>query len=71
MAERPNVIFCGRSLAEIAGLNPAGSMNVSLSLVVVCCQVQASATVSDEDMRPIAYWTAGLNLIGGMDVSLL
>ena len=34
---------CGRSLAGIAGWNPAGGMDVSL-VCVVCYQVQVSAT---------------------------
>ena len=37
---------CGRSLAGIAGSNPAGDMDVSLSLSlvsVVCCQVEVCA----------------------------
>jgi hypothetical protein len=35
---------CGRTLAGIVGSNPAGGMDVSLSLVsVVCCQVEVCA----------------------------
>ena len=36
---------CGRSLAGIASSNPAGGMDVSLSIVsVACCQVEVCAT---------------------------
>jgi hypothetical protein len=35
---------CSRSLAGIAGSNPAGGMDVCLLLSVVCCQVEVSAT---------------------------
>ena len=36
---------CGHSLAGIAGSNPAGGMDVCLSVVsVVCCQVEVSVT---------------------------
>ena len=42
----------GRSLAGIAGSNPAGNMDVSLSLVsVVCCQAEASATCRSHVQR--------------------
>ena len=37
MAARSKSWICGRSLAGILGLNPAGSMDVSL-LWVLCCQ---------------------------------
>jgi hypothetical protein len=38
---------CGRSLAGIAGSNPAGRGHGYLSVVsVVCCQVEVSATSS-------------------------
>ena len=44
MAARFQVWVCGRSLAGIVGSNPAGGMDVCLSLVsVVCCQVEVSA----------------------------
>ena len=34
---------CGRSLSGTVGLNPAGGMDVCLSVVsVVCCQVEVS-----------------------------
>ena len=35
---------CGRSLAETAGLNPAGCLNISFFVSVVFCQVEVSAT---------------------------
>jgi hypothetical protein len=35
---------CGRSLAGIAGSNPAGGMDVLSVVSVVCCQVEVSAT---------------------------
>ena len=45
MAARSKALFCGRSLAGIVGLNPAGGINVSLSLVsVVCRQVEVFTT---------------------------
>jgi hypothetical protein len=34
MVERSKASVCGRSLAEIAGLNPAGDLDVCLSLVL-------------------------------------
>jgi len=37
VAARSNAWFCGRWLAGIVGLNPAGDM-------VVCCQVKVSAS---------------------------
>jgi hypothetical protein len=45
VATRTKVWVCGRSLAGIASSNPAGGMDVCLSVVsVVCCQVEVSAT---------------------------
>ena len=45
VSARSKAWVCGRSLAAIAGSNPAGNMDVSLSLVsVVCCQVEVSAS---------------------------
>ena len=41
MAARSNALVCGRSLAGVAGSNPAGSMDVSV-VSVVCCQVEVS-----------------------------
>ena len=41
VAERSKARVYGRSLAEIAGSNPAGGMDV---LCCVCCQVEVSAT---------------------------
>ena len=41
VAERSKASFYGQLLAGIAGLNPAGCMDVCLS--VVCCQVEVSA----------------------------
>ena len=35
---------CGRSLCGIAGLKPAGGMDVSVLWVYVCCQAEVSAT---------------------------
>ena len=43
MAARSKAWVYGGSLAGIAGLNPVGSMDVSL-VNVVCCQVEVSAT---------------------------
>ena len=44
MAARSKAWVCGRSLAGIAGSNPAGDMNMSL-VSVVFCQVEVSALV--------------------------
>jgi hypothetical protein len=45
VAAPSNTWVCGRWLAGIAGSNPVGGMNISLSLVsIVCCQVQVSAS---------------------------
>jgi hypothetical protein len=45
MAARSKVYICGRSPAEIVGLNPIGEcMDVCLLLSVVCCQVEVCAT---------------------------
>jgi hypothetical protein len=35
-------LVCGRSIARIAGWNPAGDMDVCLFLCVVCSQVEVS-----------------------------
>ena len=43
VAARSKASVCGRSLAEIAGSNPAGDMDVCV-VSVVCCQVEVSAT---------------------------
>ena len=43
VAERSKTRVCSRSLAEIAGSNPAGGMD-GLSVVSVVCQVEVSAT---------------------------
>jgi hypothetical protein len=44
MAAQTKAWVCGRSLAGIAGSNPAGGID-GLSVVnVVCCQVEVSAT---------------------------
>jgi hypothetical protein len=40
VAARSKAWVCGRSLARIAGLNPAGGMDVN----VLCCQVEVSVT---------------------------
>jgi hypothetical protein len=37
---RSQAWVCGRSLAGIAGSNPAGVMDICLLLSVVCCQVE-------------------------------
>ena len=42
VASRSREWVCSRSLAGIAGSNPAGVMDVSL-LSVVCCRVEVSA----------------------------
>jgi len=44
VAARSKEWVCGRSLAGIAGSNPAGGMDVSFLLSGVCCQVEVSAT---------------------------
>ena len=44
VAARSKAQVCGRSPAEIVGLNPTGGMSVCLLLSVVCCQVEVSAT---------------------------
>ena len=45
VAERSKAWVCGRPLPGVAGSNPAGDMDISLSLVsVVCCLVEVSAT---------------------------
>ena len=44
MAERSKAWVCSRSLAGIAGLNPAGDMDVFLLSVLCVCQVEVSAT---------------------------
>ena len=45
VAARSKAWVCGRSLAGIVGSNPAGSMDIYLSVVsVVCCQVEVSST---------------------------
>ena len=43
MAARPKAWVCGRSLAEIAGSNPAGGV-ISISCECCLCQVEVSAT---------------------------
>ena len=43
MAARSKACVCGRSVAGIAGSNPAGGMGVSL-VSVVSCQVGVSAS---------------------------
>ena len=50
MAARPKAWVCGRSLAGIVGSNPAGGMDVLSVLIVVCRQVEVSA--SDLNTRP-------------------
>ena len=44
MAERFRARVCGRSLAGIAGSNPAGGHGCLSPVSVVCCQVEVSAT---------------------------
>ena len=45
VAARSKAWICGRSLAGIAGSNPAGGMDVYVCRVsVVCCQVEVSAS---------------------------
>jgi hypothetical protein len=43
MASRSKAWVCGRSIAGISGLYPAGGMDVSL-VNGVCCQAEVSAT---------------------------
>jgi hypothetical protein len=40
VAERPRAWVCGRSLAGIAGSNPAGDIDACLFVRVVCFQVR-------------------------------
>jgi hypothetical protein len=70
VAARSKAWVCGRSLAGIAVSNPAGGMDVCLSLVhVVCCQVKVSASgwslvrrspteyeVSERDREALAHY---------------
>ena len=44
VAERSKARVYGRSLAGIAGSNPAGRMDVLSVVSAVCCQVQVFAT---------------------------
>ena len=44
MAARSKAWVYGRSLAGIAGSNPAGGHGCLSVLIVVCCQVEVSAT---------------------------
>jgi hypothetical protein len=47
VAARSKAWVCGRRIVGIAGSNPAGGMDVSLSLSlvsIVCCQVEISAS---------------------------
>jgi hypothetical protein len=44
VSARCKALFCGRSLAENAGSNPAGGMNICTLLSVLCSQVGVSAT---------------------------
>ena len=43
MAARSKASVCSRSLAGIAGLNPAGGMDVLFVVSVVCCQVVSAS----------------------------
>jgi len=57
VAARFKAWVCGRSLAGIAGSNPAGGM-------VVCCQVQISAITSPEESYRVLYvWLRSRNLV--------
>ena len=44
MAARSKAWVCGRSLAGIAGSNPAGGRGYVSLVSVVCCQVKVYAT---------------------------
>jgi hypothetical protein len=44
VAARSKAWVCSRLLTGIVGSKPSGSMNVSLFMSVVCCQVEVSAT---------------------------
>ena len=44
MAARSKAWFCGRLLAGIVGLNPAGWHGYLSVVIVMCCLVEASAT---------------------------
>ena len=43
VAARSKASVCSRSLAGIAGLNPAGGMDVLFVVTVVCCQVVSAS----------------------------
>ena len=43
LAARSKACVYGRSLAGIAGSNPAGCMDVCLFVSAACCQVEVSA----------------------------
>ena len=44
MSMRCKALVCGRSLAENAGSNPTGCMNICILLSVLCSQTGVSAT---------------------------
>ena len=44
MAARNKGWVCGHSLAEITGSDPAGGHGCLFILIVLCCQVEVSAT---------------------------
>ena len=54
MTARSKAWVCGRSLAVIAGSNPAGIMGVCLLVNVVFCQVQVSASGRSLVQRSLA-----------------
>jgi hypothetical protein len=44
VAARSKEWVCSRSLAEILGLNPVRDVDVLSFFIVVCCQIEVSAT---------------------------
>jgi hypothetical protein len=44
LANLSGCVVCGRSLAGIAGSNPTGGHGCLYLVIVVCCQVEVSAT---------------------------
>ena len=44
VAAPSGTLLCGRSPADIVGSNPAGGIEACLLFIVVCCQVEVSAT---------------------------
>jgi hypothetical protein len=58
VAKRSKARVCGRSLAEVAGSNHAGGMDVLSLVSVVCCQVEVSAAGRSLVQRSPTDWCA-------------